>query len=90
MGLMFAARRVLGVQTRSLFPEIYESDGENEDENEPVDEETSEASWTRYAGDDPTLLMVNEMADTWDAWEPYSPAEKALKNAVDKVREKYC
>lgn len=82
MGLMFATRRVLGVQTKSFFPHIYEPSAEEEDE--PCDDD--DVVWARYVGDDVEMLHVNEVADGWDAWEPQSPAEKALKTAVDKVR----
>ena len=78
LGLMFAARNVTGKQIGSLFPEVYD-DSEDEDE----EEEEEESLWTRYEGDDPVLVQVNECADTWDAWEPETPAERALKNSVD-------
>jgi len=55
-----------------LFPEIYED--EEEESEDP------EEAWTRYEGDDPQL--VNECADTWV---PESPAEEALKDAVEKA-----
>jgi len=84
MGLMFAARRVLGVHTKSFFPHIYEPSAEAEEEDEPCGDD--DVVWARYAGDDVEMLHVNEVADGWDAWEPQSPAEKALKNAVDKAR----
>ena len=83
MGLMFAARHVIGKQVGSLFPEIYE-DEEEEEEEEEEDQEPEE-HWTRYEGDDPQLKLVNECADTWDEWEPESPAEEALKDAVEKA-----
>jgi len=83
MGLMFAARHVVGKQVGSLFPEIYE-DEEEEEEEEEEDQEPEE-NWTRYEGDDPQLKLVNECADTWDEWEPESPAERALKDAVEKA-----
>ena len=82
LGLMFASRNVTGKQIGSLFPEVYD-DSEDEDEDEDEDEEEEESLWTRYEGDDPVLVQVNECADTWDAWEPETPAERALKNSVD-------
>ena len=82
MGLMFAARHVVGKQVGSLFPEIYE---EEEEEEEDEEDEEDEEHWTRYEGDDPQLKLVNECADTWDEWEPESPAERALKDAVEKA-----
>ena len=82
MGLMFAARHVVGKQVGSLFPEIYEDEEEEEEDEE---DEEDEEHWTRYEGDDPQLKLVNECADTWDEWEPESPAERALKDAVEKA-----
>ena len=48
----------------------------------------SEMVWTRYEGtDDDQALKMNECADSWDAWEPQNPSERALKNAIDKQRD---
>jgi hypothetical protein len=87
-GLMYAARTVTGKQVGSLFPEIYEeSDEEEEEGSEGSDEEEN---WIRYEGtDNEHAIKMNECADTWDAWEPESPAEAALKNAVNKAMEQY-
>jgi hypothetical protein len=98
---MFAARYVTGRQIGSLFPEIYEESGESHsDSDSDFDEDGSESSgswetvsdsemvWTRYEGtDDDQALKMNECADSWDAWEPQNPSERALKNAIDKQRE---
>ena len=78
-GMKFSARKVLGNQTESLFPDIYES-GEDESEDE---EETDEEPFVRYQGDDPTMCKINEMYDTWDSWAPDSPIGIYLKNAID-------
>ena len=87
-GLMYAARTITGKQVGSLFPEIYdESDEEEEDENE---EDEEEPAWIRYEGtDNEHAVKMNECADSWDEWEPESPAEAALKNAVNKAMEQY-
>jgi hypothetical protein len=82
LGLMFASRNVTGKQIGSLFPEVYDSEDEDE-EDEEESGSADESLWTRYEGDDPVLVQVNECADTWDAWEPETPAERALKNSVD-------
>jgi histone H3/H4 len=79
-GLMFAARNVLGKHTGSLYPEAYD-DSESDSISETSDEDPE---WTRYSGADETALKMNECADTWDQWVPENPAERALKNAVDK------
>jgi hypothetical protein len=86
-GLMYAARTVTGKQIGSLFPEVYD-DEEDEEENEEEDDE--EGKWIRYEGtDNEHAIKMNECADTWDAWEPESPAEAALKNAVNKAMKEY-
>lgn len=103
IGLMFAARNVAGKHLGTLYPELYEeesdesrsdSDGESEDSgswetvSDGEDEESPADVWTKYEGtDDEMARKMNECADTWDAWEPETPAERALKNAVDKQRQ---
>lgn len=86
-GLMYAARTVTGKQLGSLFPEVYEQEDSDTDEDEDEDEE---AQWTRYEGtDDEHAVKMNECAETWNSWEPETPAERALKNAVNKAMEEY-
>jgi len=83
-GWRFAARNVVGKQLGSLYPEIYEEESTDEDEEwEEVDE--SEEPFTRYEGPDEMCSKMNECYDTWDAWEPETPAERALKNSTDRV-----
>jgi len=91
MGMMFAARNVTGKHVGTLFPEVYEEDSESEgsegsDGSSSAEADECESLWTRYEGTDPQLIQVNECADTWDAWEPDTPAERALKAAVEKAR----
>jgi hypothetical protein len=98
LGMMYAARYVTGRQVGSLFPEIYsESRSDSSTEGSGSDSESSgswetvsdsEMVWTRYEGtDDDQALKMNECAETWDAWEPQNPSERALKNAIDKQSE---
>ena len=99
LGLMFAARNVAGKHLGTLYPEIYEesdesrsdSDGDSgswetvEGSEEP---EEPEPDWCPYEGtEDEVARKMNECAETWDSWEPETPAERALKNAVDKHRK---
>ena len=93
-GMMYAARYVTGRQIGSLFPEIYnesQSDSSTEGDSDSDSWETvsdSEMVWTRYEGsEDDQAFKMNECADSWDAWEPQNPSERALKNAIDKQRE---
>ena len=103
MGMMYATRYVTGRQVGSLFPEIYkeesgtDSDGDSSTEGSGSDSDSSgswetvsdsEMVWTRYEGtEDDQALKMNECAETWDAWEPQNPSERALKNAIDKQSE---
>jgi hypothetical protein len=93
-GMMYAARYVTGRQIGSLFPEIYDEEGDSDYDPdgsessgswETVDDE--ELVWTRYEGSDDQAVKMNECADSWDSWEPHNPSERALKNAIDKQRE---
>jgi hypothetical protein len=90
LGMMYAARNITGRQIGSIYPEIYEESDSGSDSDsgswETVDDE--EIVWTKYDGpDDDMALKMNDCADTWDSWEPETPAERALKNAVDKQME---
>ena len=82
LGMMFAARNVLGKQIGTLYPEIYE-DSES-DEEEEGEEEGEEPEWTRYEGQDNDMArQMNDCAATWDEWVPQSPAERMLKKAIE-------
>ena len=86
-GLMYAARTVTGNQLGSLFPEVYDESESDEEDEEDGEEE---GEWIRYEGtDNEHAIKMNECADTWDAWEPESPAERALKKAVNKAMKEY-
>jgi len=88
-GLMYAARTVTGKQIGSLFPELYDEESDEEEEEEE-DEDEEEEQWTRYEGtENEHAIKMNQCADTWESWEPESPAEDALKNAVNKAMEEY-
>jgi hypothetical protein len=87
-GFMYAARTITGKQIGSLFPEVYDDDEEEEEDDD--EEEEDEPTWIRYEGtDNEHAVKMNECADTWDAWEPESPVECALKNAVNKAMKEY-
>jgi len=83
-GLMYAARNVTGKHIGSLYPEVYE-ESESDGAGDSSGSEEEEEPWERYEGaDDEMALKMNECADTWNAWTPENPTERALKNAVDK------
>ena len=94
-GLMYASRNIAGKQSGSIYPEIYEGDDEDSDEEDSDEgwetasgedeEEEVEEPFRRYEGSEDIPAKMNECADTWDAWEPESPLDTLLKNAVDKI-----
>ena len=74
IGLMYAARNVLGKQVGTMFPEL--------------EEEEEEEVWTQYEGtEDDMAVKMNECAASWASWIPENPSERALKDAVDKQLE---
>ncbi len=88
-GLKYAAMTSVGKYIGTLFPEdedeedSSDSDGSLDDDVEVVDD--TDEPFTRYTGDeDDTCVQINNAYDTWDSWEPYSPAERAIKNAIEK------
>ena len=90
MGLMFAARNVAGKQIGTLFPEIYEGDSDEDEEewetdSEGVVDDSEGNEFTRYTGTEDLMVKMNECFDTWDSWTPESPLEQSLKNAVDRA-----
>jgi hypothetical protein len=92
LGLMFSARNVVGKHLGTLYPDVYEAESDEAESDEDSGSwETvsdSELTWTRYEGtEDEVARKMNECADTWDEWAPETPAERALKNAVDKQRQ---
>ena len=67
-------------------PDGEEESGADSDGWETVDDD--ELVWSRYEGsEDDQAVKMNECADSWDAWEPQNPSERALKNAIDKQRD---
>jgi hypothetical protein len=86
IGLMYAARNVLGKQIGPLYPEVWESESEDSLEGED-DSDQEDPEWVRYEGSDDMANKMNECADSWGSWSPESPAERALKDAVDKQLE---
>ena len=86
--MKYCAMNLVGKQIGSLFPEVYGSDSDSEESewetDSDQDQEVKEEEFTRYEGSDELLNNINKAYDTWSTWEPYSPAEKMLKNAIEK------
>ena len=88
--MKYCAMHLVGKQIGSLFPEIYENPSDSESEwetdsdQEQEQEEVREEEFTRYEGTDELLNNINKAFDTWKEWEPQSPSEEMLKNAIEK------
>jgi hypothetical protein len=83
--LRYSARNVTGKTEGSMFPELQEdSDSDSDIEDiEEVDED--DEPFTRYQGNDPQMVAINECYDTWSEWVPASPLEQMIKSSIDKI-----
>lgn len=87
-GWRYAARVTLGKKLGSFFPEIYDDEDEDEEQSsswadEVEDADESEEPFVRYTGTEELYVKMNEIYDTWSEWVPETPAEQAIKNAID-------
>lgn len=80
--LKYCAMNIVGKKIGSFFPEIYDEEESDEDDIDIVDD--TEEPFTRYQGTEELFTKMNECFDNWDLWEPYSPAEHIIKNAIEK------
>ena len=78
--LKYCAMNVVGKKIGTFFPEIYDESESDESDIEISDDEP----FTRYQGTDELYVKMNECFDNWNTWEPYSPAEHIIKNAIEK------
>ena len=86
--IKYCAMNTIGQKIGSHFPEIYEEDSEEESDSEDpentlevVDE--NELEFTPYSGEDKKFTDVNESYERWGDWEPKTPVEEMIKNAID-------
>jgi|TARA_R110002012_G_scaffold206256_3_gene375990 hypothetical protein len=81
--MRYCAMNMVGTHIGTLFPDIYESGSDSDSDDFETVEET-EDSFTKYDGDDELYRRINESYDLWENWNPQNPAEKMLKDAIDK------
>ncbi len=86
--IKYCAMNTIGQKIGSHFPEIYEEDSEEESDSEDpentlevVDED--ELEFKPYSGEDKKFTDVNESYERWGDWEPKTPVEEMIKNAID-------
>ena len=77
----YCAMCTVGQQIGSYFPEIYDDDDDGDDDVEIIDDDTIE--FVRYSGDDQAFKAINDAYDRWESWQPQSPIEELLKNAIN-------
>ena len=82
--IKYCAMHKVGESIGSMFPDIYEDQEDSSDE-ESVEELSPEDCpvFERYSGEDPTFKAMNDAYDRWDEWQPQSPVEEMLKNAIN-------
>ena len=81
--LKYCAMHTVGQQIGSYFPEIYEDEeSEGEEEIETVDE-SEEPPFVPYSGTEELYMKINEAYDAWEGWKPTNPSEEMIKNAID-------
>jgi len=85
--IKYCAMNTVGQRIGSQFPEIYEDNSEDEDSEDEdaleIVDETEEINFEPYSGDDKTYTDVNESYERWESWEPQTPVEEMIKNAID-------
>lgn len=95
-GMKHAAMTTVGKHLGSHFPEDEGDSDESLDEGSSDEGDDSDSSleivddtdepFTRYQGTEELYVNMNESFDEWETWEPQSPAEQAIKNAIDKQK----
>ena len=85
--MKYAAMMTVGKKIGSHFPEIYEDSSDSEESMDVVEDD--DEPFTRYTGTEDLYVKMNECYDTWDSWEPESPAEIMIKNAIQKQQENH-
>lgn len=85
--IKYCAMNTVGQRIGSQFPEIYEDNSEDEDSEDEdaleIVDETEEINFEPYSGDDKKYTDVNESYERWENWEPQTPVEEMIKNAID-------
>ena len=80
--MKYCAMYTVGQQIGTYFPEIYDTDDEEEDDIEDVETEDC-PPFVEYSGEDTRFIQMNDAVKRWDSWAPQSPIEQMLKNAIN-------
>jgi len=81
--MKYAARNLVGKQIGTLFPELYNSESDSEDDESVEEVDEDDEPFTRYQGDIQLLNDINQAVDTWTEWEPVGLAEILLRDSIN-------
>jgi hypothetical protein len=81
--LKYTAQTYVGKFLGTLFPELHDDDSDSDDSIEVI-EENEENCFTRYEGEDETMIKINDAYDNWEEWKPTNIMEQMLQDAVNK------
>lgn len=84
-GLKYATRVILGKKIGSIFPEIYDESDSDEDVDPVEIVDDDDEPFKRYEGSDEVFTEMNRVYDEWSEWNPETPAEVLLRNAIEKT-----
>ena len=74
----------VGESIGSVFPDIYNEEESDSDEESIEEVDPDECPpFERYSGNDEIFIQMNKAYDQWDSWQPQSPVEEMLKNAIN-------
>ena len=81
--IKYCAMYKVGESIGTLFPEVYNDETSSDEESiEELDSEDCHP-FERYTGDEQVFKDMNDAYDRWDSWQPQSPVEEMLKNAIN-------
>ena len=81
-GMKYAATTTTGKHIGTHFPEVYDSESEPDSDSDSIEDD--EEPFTRYIGDEELFKNMNACFDNWDSWDPQTPAEIMIKNAIER------
>jgi hypothetical protein len=81
--MKYCVMHTVGQKIGTHFPDLYDEEDTDSDEDDIEVVEESDEMFERYSGEDETFLRINEAYDTWDQWSPTNPTEEMLKNAIN-------
>lgn len=81
--LKYCVMHRVGVNIGSIIPDTVSDDDDSDSDFEAVDTEDC-PKFVRYSGDDITFQNINKAHDEWNSWNPESPIQQFLKDAIDK------